>query len=146
MHEGPMKNHNATASLVMTLRNGSILLCMASFAGCASPEPPPSPAPTSYSPPPRYSPADDPQPHYTILVESSPPGARIEFNDAFVGTTPCRIRVPGGVGRKFSSGKILGHDFKALPLPSGGSTQIKRFDAGSDIPEHLFFDMRLSYR
>jgi hypothetical protein len=69
-------------------------------------------------------------------VESSPPGARIEFNDAFVGTTPCRIRVPGGVG----------HDFKALPLPSGGSTQIKRFDAGSDIPEHLFFDMRLSYR
>ena len=76
----------------------------------------------------------------------SSPGARIEFNDAYVGTTPCRIRVPGGIGRKFSSGKILGHDFKALPLPSGGSTQIKRFDAGSDIPEHLFFDMRLSYR
>lgn len=82
----------------------------------------------------------------TGQFRGSSPGARIEFNDAYVGTTPFRIRVPGGVGRKFSSGKILGHDFKAFPLPSGGSTQIKRFDAGSDIPEHLFFDMRLSYR
>ena len=136
-------NSSATRRLGMALATGYAALAL----GCASPEPPPSPAPASYTPPPpKYYPGDDPQPHYTILVESSPPGARIEFNDAFVGTTPCRIRVPGGVGRKFSSGKILGHDFKALPLPSGGSTQIKRFDAGSDIPEHLFFDMRLSYR
>ena len=115
--------------------------------GCASPEPPPSPAPASYSPPPpRCSPADDPQPHYTILVESSPPGARIEFNDAFVGTTPCRIRVPGEAGRKFAYGQMFKHIFKALPSTAGCYSQTKDFPKGSDIPEHLFFDMRLSYR
>ena len=115
--------------------------------GCASPELPPSPAPASYSPPPpKYDPASDPQPHYSILVESSPPGVRVEFNDEFVGITPCRIRVPGSTGRKYPGGDFRDHIFKALPPATGGSSQIKRFTGGSDIPERLFFDMRLVYR
>ncbi len=136
-------NSSATRRLGMALATGYAALAF----GCASPEPPPSPAPSSYSPPPpRYSPSDDPQPHYTILVESSPPGARIEFNDAFVGTTPCRIRVPGEAGRKFGYGQMFKHIFTALPSEAGGYTQTKDFPKGSEIPEHLFFDMRLSYR
>jgi hypothetical protein len=70
----------------------------------------------------------------------------IEFNDAFVGTTPCRIRVPGEAGRKFGYGQMFKHIFTALPSEAGGYTQTKDFPKGSEIPEHLFFDMRLSYR
>ena len=36
--------------------------------------------------------------------------------------------------------------FYTLPPPSGGSTQIKSFPKGGEIPERLFFDMRLVYR
>ena len=115
--------------------------------GCASPEPPPSPAPASYSPPPpKYDPASDPQPHYSILVESSPPGVRVEFNDEFVGITPCRIRIPGETGRKFGYGQMLEHVFRAIPSNPGCYTQNKTFPKGGDIPERLFFDMRLVYR
>ena len=35
---------------------------------------------------------------------------------------------------------------KLSPPATGGSSQIKRFTGGSDIPERLFFDMRLVYR
>lgn len=105
------------------------------------------PQPVSEAPPlPRYSPLDDPQPHYTILVESDPPGAKIELNDAYVGTTPCRIRVPGDKGRKFTYGQMLDHVFKALPTAGGGYTQLKRFPKGGEIPERIFFNMRLVYR
>jgi hypothetical protein len=126
----------------------SMVVSFAALAfGCSSPQPPPLPEPASYSPPPpRYSPADDPQPHYTILVESIPPGAKIEFNDAFMGITPCRIRVPGEAGRKFAYGKMFQHVFKALPSTAGCYSQTKDFPKGAEIPERLLFDMRLSYR
>lgn len=123
------------------------ILCAAGGCGWQRP-PPPVPPPVAYVPAemPRYSPADDPQPHYTILVESMPAGAAVEFNDAFMGTTPCRIRVPGKEGRQFEHRGISPHVLKALPSRAGGYVQRKTFDGGSDIPERVFFDMRLVYR
>lgn len=129
------------------ISTAATLLLASLFAGCSflEPYPTPGPIPTAM-PAPRYDPASDPQPHYTILVESSPPGVRLEFNDEFVGTTPCRVRISGEAGRKFSHSTAHRHVFKALPPDTGGSTQIKSFSEGSDIPEHLFFDMRLVYQ
>lgn len=142
-----MKNCIASSLTPGGLQKVMALLLASMAFGCSAPEPPPVAEPASYSPPPpKYDPASDPQPHYSILVESSPPGVRVEFNDEFVGITPCRIRVPGSTGRKFPGSDFRGHVFKALPPATGGSSQIKRFTDGSDIPERLFFDMRLVYR
>jgi hypothetical protein len=143
-----MKKQHTLPTSNRDLWKAGVLLLTLLTSGCTTPEPPALPPEVFYTPPPapKYDPANDPQPHYTILVESNPPGVRIEFNDAFVGTTPCRIRVPGGAGRKFAYGQMLDHVFKALPPPSGGSTQIKDFPKGGEIPERLFFDMRLVYR
>lgn len=126
-----------------------LLVVLGAAGGCGwQRQPPPQPPPAAYIPveAPRYSPADDPQPHYTILVESVPAGATVEFNDAFLGTTPCRIRVPGKEGRRFEHRGIAPHVLKALPTQAGGCVQRKTFDGGSDIPERVFFDMRLVYR
>ena len=142
-----MKNRIASLLTPGGLQKVMALLLSSMAFGCSAPEPPPVAEPASYSPPPpKYDPASDPQPHYSILVESSPPGARIEFNDAFVGTAPCRIRIPGETGRKFSYGQMLEHLFKAIPSTPGCYTQTKSFPKGGDIPERLFFDMRLVYR
>jgi hypothetical protein len=143
-----MKKQHTLPTSNRNLWKAGVLLLTLLTSSCTTPEPPALPPAVVYTPPPtpKYDPANDPQPHYTILVESNPPGVRIEFNDAFVGITPCRIRVPGGAGRKFAYGQMLNHVFKALPPPSGGSTQIKDFPKGGEIPERLFFDMRLVYR
>lgn len=115
--------------------------------GCRTPPPPPVPSPVAYVPPvPKYRAEDDPQPHYTILIESSPPGATIEFNGANMGTTPCRIRIPGEKGRKFVYGPMFEHSFMAIPGPAGGNTQRKTFLEGESIPEKLFFNMALVWR
>ena len=142
-----MKNCIASSLTPGGLQKVMALLLASMAFGCSAPEPPPVAEPASYSPPPpKYDPASDPQPHYSILVESSPPGARIEFNDAFVGTAPCRIRIPGETGRKFGYGQMLEHVFRAIPSNPGCYSQNKTFPKGGDIPERLFFDMRLVYR
>lgn len=111
-------------------------------AGCALVS---RPAPVDYVPPVSYTPPIvDPDPHYTILVESNPPGAVIEFNGANMGTTPCRIRIPGKEGRKFEY-KSDSNEFMAIPGSRGGYTQRKRFWGGHDIPERLHFDMGLRW-
>jgi hypothetical protein len=92
------------------------------------------------------NPADDPEPHYSIFIESKPPGAAIEFNGAYMGQTPCRIRVPGEKGRTFGYGKMLNHTITATPGASGGYTQFKKFNKGEPIPERIFFNMLLIYR
>lgn len=92
------------------------------------------------------NPADDPEPHYAIFIESKPPGAAIEFNGAYMGQTPCRIRVPGEKGRFFGYGNMLIHTIRAIPETSGGYTQSKKFNKGEPIPEKIFFNMHLIYR
>lgn len=141
-----MKNRIASAPSSGGLQIIPALLLAALVSGCSAPETPVAEAASCSPPPLRYNPANDPQPHYSILVESSPPGARIEFNDAFVGTAPCRIRIPGVAGRKFGYGQMLSHDFKAIPSVPGCYSQTKIFPKGGDIPERLFFDTSLVYR
>jgi len=92
------------------------------------------------------NPEDDPEPHYAILIESKPPGAAIEFNGAYMGQTPCRIRVPGEKGRTFGYGMMPDHSIVAIPGASGGNTQSKNFNKGEPIPERIFFNMALVYR
>ncbi len=74
-----------------------------------------------------------------ILVESDPPGARIEMNDGYEGTAPLRLKVPVKAdGRWADTAKIT-----ASPVVAGQQVQLKLFFPGQSVPKRIFFDMNL---
>ncbi len=75
------------------------------------------------------------------LIESDPPGARIDIGGQYVGTTPLRVNIP----RQYD---VYGGTYNnilvvANPITPGQQVQSKmiRYDEGT--PTHMFFNMNL---
>ncbi len=113
---------------------GCSLVSVALLAGCASPPP-----------------GVEVGPHgtiaYDVLVEASPPGARIEVNQEYVGNTPLHLKVFGDKDGTF-------HDFgsyyfviQAFPLATNQFVQTRAYRTGRNftpedrIPQRVYFDM-----
>ena len=84
--------------------------------------------------------------HQDILIESDPPGARIEVNDDYKGTAPLTVSLPilpNGSAQNFTR-------MVALPAP-GQRQQSKLFNpdhhsfgsSGFAVPKRIFFVMNL---
>lgn len=84
---------------------------------------------------------------YTILIEASEPGAKIEANGEIVGTTPLKLKMfgdPDGTFHDFGSPYYV---IRALPLTTNQFAQTRWFGTGQwfgpedRIPEQIHFDM-----
>jgi hypothetical protein len=84
---------------------------------------------------------------YEVLIETSPPGARIEANGQVVGEAPLRLKIYGDKDRTFHD---FGSDYyviRALPEATNQYPQVAMFGTGrwfgpeDRIPEQLAFDM-----
>src|SRR5258708_7878122 len=60
-----------------------------------------------------------------LQLESDPPGARIEYDDGYMGTTPCTIQVPAVYSRQFTFVGPRGHTIRAIPVRDGDYAQTK---------------------
>ena len=84
---------------------------------------------------------------YDVLVDASPPGARIEANGKDAGTTPVHLKIfgdPDGTFHDFGSPYFL---IKASPVTTNQFEQARYFGTGQwfgpedHIPKQIFFDM-----
>src|SRR5437763_1821061 len=84
---------------------------------------------------------------YTVLIEASPPGARIEANGADIGNTPVRLKIFGDLDGTFHD---FGSDYyvvRALPIATNQFPQVRMFGTGrffgpeDRIPDRIYFDM-----
>jgi len=84
---------------------------------------------------------------YTVLIEASPPGARIEANGADIGVTPVRLKIfgdPDGTFHDFGSDYYV---IRALPIATNQFAQVRLFGTGryfgpeDRIPDRISFDM-----
>jgi len=84
---------------------------------------------------------------YDVLVEATPPGAKIEANGQLVGETPLRLKIFGDRDGTFHD---FGSDFyviRALPLATNQYPQVAMFGTGrwfgpeDRIPSQISFDM-----
>lgn len=84
---------------------------------------------------------------YDVLVEASPPGAKIEVNGEVVGETPLHLKVYGDKDGTFHD---FGSDFyiiRALSLTTNQYPQVRLFGTGrwfgpeDRIPQQIYFDM-----
>lgn len=84
---------------------------------------------------------------YEVLIEASPPGAKIEANGEVVGETPLHLKIFGDKDGTFHD---FGSDFyiiRALSLTTNQYPQMRMFGTGrwfgpeDQIPKHLYFDM-----
>jgi hypothetical protein len=73
------------------------------------------------------------------LIESDPPGARIEINSQYVGTTPLRVNIP----RLDSNWSTISVTIIASPINPGQQVQTKYIASNESTPTHVFFDMNL---
>lgn len=73
------------------------------------------------------------------LIESDPPGARIEINSQYVGTTPLRADIP----RFDSDLDTIPVTIVASPVIPGQQVQTKYIGFNEPTPTHVFFDMNL---
>ena len=74
-----------------------------------------------------------------ILIESDPPGARIEINNQYVGTTPLRVDIP----RRDAQWDPISVTIIANPIVPGQQVQTKYIGPNEPTPTHVFFDMNL---
>jgi hypothetical protein len=97
-------------------------------------------------------PGAEPGPHgtmaYTVLVEASSPGVRIEANGEYVGEAPVQMKVFGdrdGTFHNFGSETFV---IRALPVATNEYAQTRVFRTGAflmsedRIPERVYFDMK----
>lgn len=104
-------------------------------AGCAAPLPPGAEA----------------GPHHTmaydVLVEASPPGARIEAEGSNIGNTPCHLKIFGDPDGTFHDFGSFTYTVRAFPITSNQYPQIIVFGTGKyfthedRIPRRIYFDM-----
>jgi hypothetical protein len=73
------------------------------------------------------------------LIESDPPGARIEINSQYVGTAPLRVDIP----RLDSDLDSIPVTIIASPVIPGQQVQTKYIGLNEPTPTHVFFDMNL---
>jgi hypothetical protein len=77
----------------------------------------------------------------TIHIICDSPGVRIEVNDDYVGDAPVSITVPTDRA-KFTKVTII----RATPTLQGEYVQSKHFDATSEVPSRILFNMGLVMR
>jgi len=105
------------------------------LAGCATPLPPGA------------EPGPDHTMAYYVLVEASPPGARIEANGEDVGQTPVHIKIFGDPDGTFHDFGSYFYVVRALPITTNQYPQIRFFRTGhlltpeDRIPSRIYFDM-----
>ena len=84
---------------------------------------------------------------YNVLIEASPPGAKIEANGQIVGDTPLHLKIFGDKDGTFHD---FGSDFyviRALSLTTNQYPQVRMFGTGrwfgpeDKIPQEVYFDM-----
>jgi hypothetical protein len=105
------------------------------LVGCAAPLPP----------------GAEPGPHHTmaydVLVESSPPGARIEAEGSNLGNTPVHLKIFGDPDGTFHDFGSYTYIVRAFPIASNQYPQVRVFGTGKDfthedrIPDRIYFDM-----
>jgi hypothetical protein len=84
---------------------------------------------------------------YEILIEASPPGARIEANGEIVGDTPLRLKIFGDTDGSFHDFGADYYIIRALPIGTNQFAQTRYFGTGhlfgpeDRIPQRLYFDM-----
>ena len=84
---------------------------------------------------------------YDVLIDASPPGAKIEANGEMVGETPLHLKIFGDKDGTFHD---FGSDFyviRALSLTTNQYPQVRMFGTGrwfgpeDRIPQNIYFDM-----
>ena len=81
----------------------------------------------------------------SVEIISEPPGAKIEINNDYIGTTPCTAMIPANIKGEFTRDTTI----QALPVRNGQRVQKKHFSGGYDdgtndlIPKRILFDMTL---
>jgi hypothetical protein len=84
---------------------------------------------------------------YTVTVDASPPGARIEVNGEDVGQTPVQIKIFGDVDGTFHDFGSYYYVVKASPISTNQFPQSRYFRTGhlltpeDHIPSKIYFDM-----
>ena len=96
-------------------------------------------------------PGAEPGPHHTmaydVLVDASPPGARIEANGQDVGQTPVHIKIFGDTDGTFHDFGSYYYVVKAFPLETNQYPQVRLFRTGhlftpeDRVPAKIYFDM-----
>ena len=99
-------------------------------AGCVSPPPGAEPG----GPQNTYA--------YQVLVDASPPGARIEVNGRIAGPAPITLKFFGDINRKFYDFGFENYVIRALPVATNQFVQTRVFRTGTDlIPPRIDFAM-----
>jgi len=84
---------------------------------------------------------------YDVLVEASPPGARIEVNGQDMGEAPLHIKIFGDPDGTFHDFGSYYYVVKALPVTTNQFVQTRLFRTGhlftpeDHIPARIYFDM-----
>jgi hypothetical protein len=84
---------------------------------------------------------------YDVLVESSPPGARIEANGEDVGPAPVHIKIFGDPDGTFHDFGSFYYVVRALPTGTNQFVQTRLFRTGhaltpeDRIPQRIYFNM-----
>lgn len=76
-----------------------------------------------------------------IAVVSDPPGARIEANGQFIGTTPLKTEIHRY--KNINTGQWAGLAINAFPTRPGQCTQHKVFPENAPMATNMYFDMSL---
>jgi len=84
---------------------------------------------------------------YDVLVDASPPGARIEANGEDVGPTPVHIKIFGDPDGTFHDFGSYFYIVRALPISTNQYVQTRLFRTGhlftpeDRVPSKVFFNM-----
>jgi hypothetical protein len=84
---------------------------------------------------------------YDVLVEASPPGARIEAEGDNLGNTPVHLKIFGDPDGTFHDFGSFTYTVRAFPITSNQYPQIIVFGTGKyfthedRIPKRIYFDM-----
>jgi hypothetical protein len=84
---------------------------------------------------------------YDVLVDATPPGARIEVNGQDVGQTPVHIKIFGDPDGTFHDFGSYYYVVKAFPVETNQYPQLRLFRTGhllspeDHIPPRIYFDM-----
>ena len=84
---------------------------------------------------------------YEVLIDATPPGARIEVNGEVVGETPLRLKIFGDPDGTFHDFGSYYYGIRALPVTTNQFTQTRIFRTGhlftpeDHIPREIHFDM-----
>ena len=74
---------------------------------------------------------------YVVEIISEPPGAKIEWDNEYIGEAPVKRVCTGKVG------VLVTMIIKAYPISPGQDVQTKILYGNSPIPRKIYFDMRL---